>query len=95
MSRSKTKRREVWVNEYAGGPSLSVYAHRTRASALSGIGSAVRPVPFVEARPGDVVLSREQRKTLAVIVKWMDDSTDGRFKVIVEPELRAILRGGR
>lgn len=94
MSRSETKRRKVWVNEYAGELFL-LSTKLMKAEAAIGRGGKGRTVSFIEARPGDVVLSREQRKTLAVIVKWMDDSTDGRFKVIVEPELRAILRGGR
>lgn len=90
------KRRKVWVNFYEDG-SNDGCSFETKTDAAENASTAYRmkQVRFTETRPGDVVLSRGQRQTLAVIVKWMDDSTDGRFKVIVEPELRALLRGGR
>jgi hypothetical protein len=88
------KRRKVWVNEYVGGV-LSSFINSTKKQALGAIGSDGVAIPFVEVRRGDVVLSADQRRTLTAVVKWMDESTDGRFKVLVEPELRSLLRGGR
>jgi hypothetical protein len=85
------KRRKVWLStKFNGGPR----PFSTR-SAAEKYNKDFSPVPFIENFPGDVVLSREDRRTLAVVVKWMDDESAGKFKVDVSPELRALLRGGR
>ncbi len=60
-----TKRRRVWVNEYAGDRELADLAWRTASAALSSIGSDGTAVLFVERLPGDVVLSREDVEALA------------------------------
>ena len=53
------KRRKVWVNEYPDGM-LSIYANPSKRQALGAFCSDRVAVPFVESRPGDVVLSREE-----------------------------------
>ena len=59
----KTKRREVWVNDREGVLGGTCEEARSDAAMLGG-----RPVKFVEARPGDVVLSREDVATAAPLL---------------------------
>ena len=63
MAKTKTKRRKVWVNDRDGVLSGTCEETRSDAEMLSG-----RPVPFLESRPGDVVLSREEAET--AFVAW-------------------------
>jgi hypothetical protein len=91
-----TKRRKAWVNFYEDG-SDDGCNFSSKVDAKGGASTAYRmtQVPFIELRRGDVVLSREDRLTLAAVVRWMDDNGAGKFKVLVPPELQALLRGGR
>lgn len=89
------KRLRVWVNVYGGNRvgSASDSAKNAREVFVGRSEAGDREsVPFTEMARGDVVVSRDQRQTLATVVKWMDDAPPGQFKVIVEPELRALLR---
>lgn len=75
MSKNKTKRRKVWVNLYPDGRHTM---YRTRKEALKIRGPHTEgTVPFVETRPGDVVLSREDvvaRKHAAErLESWLKD----------------------
>ena len=79
----KTKRREVWVNDREGVLGGTCEEARSDAAMLGG-----RPVKFVEARPGDVVLSREELET--AFVAWG-------YQLPTAKKLAAFLarRGGR
>lgn len=96
-----TKRRKAWVTFDQLGPG-GAYRHKSDAAArvkwASGLTDAKLhevAVSMVELRRGDVVLTADQRRTLATVVKWMDDESAGKIKVLVEDDLRALLRGGK
>lgn len=86
---AKTKRRKVFTSFTGDEPT---WVGRTRKEVddarLDGEGPTVS---FVESRPGDVVLSREDvaemRELLARALEQNDDEA--------AHELRALLRGGR
>lgn len=63
MAAKTTKRREVWVNDREGVLGGTCEEARSDAAMLGG-----RPVKFVESRPGDVVLSREDARALDALV---------------------------
>lgn len=90
-SKAKTKRRKVFVNEYSDGL-LLLAAKLSRKEALDGRGCNARTVCFVEARPGDVVLSREDRDAVLSEVHRLMDSAEAWRSMT--PLLR-LLRGGR
>ena len=80
---AKTKRRKVWVNDRDGVLGGTCEKARSNAEMLSG-----KPVKFIEARPGDVVLSREdvaELKTLVGSIEWAPHAQ----------RALALLRGGR
>ena len=81
------KRRKVWVNDRDGVLSGTCEETRSDAEMLSG-----RPVPFLESRPGDVVLSRED---VARAQRLLDEASSAFRSVKSKLELRALLRGGR
>lgn len=80
------KRRKVWVSkegafierQWSFDPPLARFKGRFEA--------------FVEFRPGDVVLSREDVKRAMAL---LDESGDEDWLVASIQDLRAILRGGR
>lgn len=76
----KTKRRKVWVNEWAadedGPASLGPFVWQTKAAALSDRASNGTVVPMVERLPGDVVLSREQSAALKTLAEWEGNSEE-------------------
>lgn len=91
MSRSeaKTKRRKVFVNEYSDGL-LLLATKLSRKEALDGRGCNARTVRFIESRPGDVVLSREDvawLRSKALVTEFESDADRTRTL--------ALLRGGR
>ncbi len=99
--KTTTKRRKAWVTFDQYGPGG---AYRDRKGAAARVKWASKfadaelheeAARMVEARPGDVVLSREGRRTLAAVVDWMRASNDTNIKVQVSPELDALLRGGQ
>ena len=81
-----TKRRKVWVAFYGDDE------HRSFSSQKRAKSDASDVAPFVEARPGDVVLSREDvaraQQLLDEVACAYADGDDKR-------KLRALLRGGR
>ena len=89
-----TKRRKVWVTWQSKdgggggcGPNLYVDTEKTAGAK-----------PFVEARPGDVVLSREDRSRAEKLLGDVEALTgwgDGAMAKQAGEELRALLRGGR
>lgn len=89
MSRSeaKTKRRKVFVNEYSDGL-LLLATKLSRKEALDGRGCNARTVRFIESRPGDVVLSRED-------VAWLRDVAHEHLGQDAKALVLALLRGGR
>lgn len=86
---AKTKRRKAWVTFHEVGS----VTHLTRKSAVRGvalspIGTATeKAVPFVEASPGDVVLSREDAERLRELAHTLRQ--DARTLLL------SLLRGGR
>lgn len=87
MSKSKTtKRRKVWVNDRGGH--LGTVSKTRREALLMGTVA----VPFVEARPGDVVLSRED---VARAQRLLDEASTAFRSEKSKLELRALIRGGR
>lgn len=71
MSRSRPKRRKVWVNFYAGaGPLPDTWGTHlgTKATVLRAAQEGAEQVHLVESRPGDVVLSREEAKDITELV---------------------------
>ena len=65
-----TKRREVWVNIHDGGENgdyATAWLNRKAAKTNSGVRVRAVAVPFIEARPGDVVLSREDAAALRLL----------------------------
>ena len=91
-----TKRRKVWVNEYAGELFL-LSTKLTKAEATASRGGKGRTVPFGEARPGDVVLSREDQLRVAneVAQSLVDDGWDSEDAPTIVSFVLAALRGGR
>lgn len=85
---AKAKRRKVWVTFEGEAPTwVEASAKMAKAQHLMG---EERPVAFVEHRPGDVVLSREDVRWLRAVAEDVDfDSLDDRRRVLV------LLRGGR
>ena len=98
MSRSeaKTKRRKVWVNFYGiDGPPFAHPSYREAERAHSALtaGESEAAVRFVEARPGDVVLSRDD---VADCVRLADvDPSDAPAMRLALAVIRRTLRGGR
>ena len=90
----KTKRRKVWVNELEGdlGSVVWHFHANARTAAMSNRAAGVQstPVPFIESRPGDVVLSRED-------AEWLRQKANATDFESAADEARtlAILRGGR
>jgi hypothetical protein len=89
-----TKRRKVWVNEWAadedGPASLGPFVWQTKAAALSDRAANGTAVLMVERLPGDVVLSREDVKWLLSKALVTDfESADDRSRTL------ALLRGRR
>ena len=84
---AKTKRRKVWVNDRDGVLGGTCEKARSNAEMLSG-----RPGKFVEALPGDVVLSRED---VARAQRLLDEASTAFRSEKSKLELRALLRGGR
>ena len=81
------QRRKVWVTwQPPGGVGETISFHTGGFKRMKGA------TPFVEHINGDAHLTRDERKTLATIIKWMEESTDGRYKVIVEDSLRKKLK---
>ncbi len=96
----KTKRRTAWAiaddaGRVATANSETRKVMQNRADHMIKDGTHWHVFKMVEARPGDVVLSREGRRTLAAVVDWMRASNDTNIKVQVSPELDALLRGGQ
>ena len=86
------KRRKVFVNEYSDGL-LLLAAKLSRKEALEGRGCNARTVCFVESRPGDVVLSRED---VADCVRLTHvDPSDAPAMRLALAVIRRTLRGGR
>lgn len=84
------KRRKVFVNEYSDGL-LLLATELPRKEALKGrCGLKARTVCFIEARPGDVVLSRGDvawLRSKALVTEFESDADRTRTL--------ALLRGGR
>ena len=69
MSKRKTtKRRKVWVNEYEHELG-SIAWHTVREATNMEKEDVTGTVAFVEVRPGDVVLSREDAEELRRVVR--------------------------
>ena len=94
MSRSeaKTKRRKVWVVFYSNG---EFYSFSSKKNAMLAASDATL---FVESRPGDVVLSREEVAGIKRRLAAMEAA--GRMGMEAEAQMlsqwiAALLRGGR
>ena len=85
----KTKRRKVWVSFFDDGEH---WAFTSRKEALDGSNEAAseKAVRFVESRPGDVVLSREDAKWLRMMARASEFESDADKERTLN-----ILRGGR
>ena len=89
-SKAKTKRRKVWV--VIGEDGRIIHEATTRKRIMDAIYQRDDndvPVKLVEARPGDVVLSREGVAHLMAITEFYPVSA------ATLAEVRALLRGGR
>lgn len=85
------KRRKVWVNDRDGVLSGTCEETRSDAEMLSG-----RPVPFLESRPGDVVLSREDVEACALrVVQALATTGPDEGRVDVAAAVIRGFRGGR
>lgn len=100
---AKTKRRKVWVTFDQYGPSC---AYRDRKGAAARVKWAAKftdsalheeAVPFTEARPGEVVLSRGDQLRVAneVAQSLVDDGWDSEDAPTIASFVLAALRGGR
>ena len=89
-----TKRRKVWVNWYDAAPSLHVTRLSARKFLVKSDGGVT--VPFIESRPGDVVLSREEAESLRYGLEQVGQSTPrGSDDANRISYWIALLRGGR
>lgn len=94
-----TRRRKVWVNEFVGRfGGLGLRAWASLKMAQRDVGRTewdgpVKAVCFVEARPGDVVLSREDRDRLLTLVDETarEEGRDSEREALIV----SLLRGGR
>lgn len=88
MAAKTMKRRKVWVNFIPGDNGGEAFNKKWEANWYAGELALAVAVPFVEARPGDVVLSREdvaELKTLVGSIEWAPHAQ----------RALALLRGGR
>lgn len=100
-TRRRTKRLRAWVNVYELGRLGSASESRKEACGVF-CGDAAEgdreAVPFIESRPGDVVLSREQvdaiSKLLTHAAGVLADGLSEQARYPVRDAL-ALLRGGR
>lgn len=95
---AKTKRRKVWVNIHDGGDNgdyATAWLNRKAAKTNSGVRVRAVAVPFVESRPGDVVLSREDVAALRFAISKLAsrDHTVERGRIAYD--VFFFLRGGR
>lgn len=93
------KRRKVWVNFYEDG-SNDGCAFETKTDAAESASTAyrMRQVKFIEARPGDVVLSRETHSAIRDELSTLEDAIEmgliPEAQALLQKAL-ALLRGGR
>lgn len=85
MKTKTTKRRKVWVTFDGDDPAW--VEGSAKMAKLQRLASESMPVPFIERRPGDVVLSQEDASAILNAL-----NRTNRPDVVI---LRALLRGGR
>jgi len=93
MAAKTTKRRKVWVNEYEH--ELGSIAWHVRRDAAKKREDVTGTIAFIEAHPGDVVLSRETVAAITHLITALSSPGELVERARHGNDALTLLRGGR